>query len=292
MFSIMLVNKDTKIFYGNTEIKKIYLGSNLVWQRQTMDESTLAIINYANTNGYAIPSNLTAFDNLIKGMKSCGIWALLDRFWLFSGDGSTDFKRINLIDPSKTRADFYGGLTISASGIQGNGTNAYVDTNFNPSLLESGQKYKLNDAGIFYIINKNSTTSTVNKNFVLLGYLTGNPSNYQLSFQHFENGYQRFNNTAGFYKSINFLNLGLKGFSRTGSNILQVSKELQATNTQSPTALPAIITLLGQRGNSTYNNDTELGCLIIGASIPFQVSQDFRTVFNTYLTAIGQNPIA
>ncbi|MGL6038684.1 MAG: hypothetical protein ACRC0E_07335 [Soonwooa sp.] len=282
----MLVNKDTKIFYGNTEIKKIYLGNNLIWQRQTYDDSTLAVINYANANGYTLPSNLTALDNLIKGLKACGIWALLDRFWLFSGDGSTDFKRINIINPSKKKADFYGGLTISASGVEGNGTNAYINTNFNPALLESGQKYQLNNAGRGACIFLEATNTVLNRSIdgIYSGFIN-NMGNYNLPAQRINQG----NDNSSV--SINFTGIGLKLISRiSDTNVQFLSKDIvTSSNSTSIDITNANQFIL--RNNTAYGN-SGISCYFMGASIPSQVSQDFRTVFNTYLQAIGQNPIA
>ena len=289
MFSIMLVNKDTKIFYGNNEIKKIYLGSNLVWQRQTMDESTLAIINYANINGYAIPSNLTAFDNLIKGMKSCGIWALLDRFWLFSGDGSTDFKRINLINPSKTRADFYGGLTISNSGIQGNGTNAYVDTNFNPSLLVTGQKYQLNDASRLIIIYEGTQlgTNVYNSQFTLDGMLSMPDKNLMQN----TNRSQIINSISSDAQKSPLSGIGIKIIGINNNKLNIISNNQIFSQNKAPSLIYNSKQAIFRDGGSKYGN-SKICSYGMGASIPFQVSQDFRAVFNTYLSAIGQTPIA
>ena len=276
------LKKAKRIKTSNGEVLKLKVG-NFLWQRQTMDDSTLAVVNYANTNGYALPSNITAFDNLIKGMKSCGIWALLDRFWLFSGDGSTDFKRINLINPSKTKADFYGGLIISNSGIQGNGINAYVNTNFNPALLESGQKFQLNDAS-FGVIIANASPDDV-------GTYGVNRSDHN-----------DFNNTWGNVVRLNSHSdnyvysspvTGLNINSRTnGTNVDLIRKNSSTNKDLNSYSIQSKSAIVFAQLNFTYFTNNTHSCFFMGASIPFQVSQDFRTVFNTYLSAIGQTPIA
>lgn len=256
------------------------------------DLDTKKIINYTNTNNYVLPSanHLNAINNLIIGMKTCGIWNLLDRFWLFSGDGSSDFKRINLIDVNKTRADFYGGLTISASGIQGNGTNAYVDTNFNPSLLESGQKYQLNDAchgGIVfnYPTSENSTSS--------YSPLTGTlgPAGQNTLYLKPGNVSKINQNNSNLSSNINISGTGLKLINRNNSSSVYFINKNSQININVRSVGIFNIEQFGLRGVLGYAN-IGVTCLMMGASIPFQVSQDFRTVFNTYLSAIGQAQIA
>lgn len=256
------------------------------------DLDTKKIINYANTNNYVLPSanHLEAINNLIIGMKTCGIWNLLDRFWLFSGDGSTDFKRINIINPAKTRADFYGGLTINNFGIQGNGTNAYVDTNFNPALLESGQKYQLDNAchgGIVYNYptSENSTSS--------YSPLTGTIGSEGQNSLYLRPGVvSKINqNSSNLDSTINISGTGLKLINRNNSSsVYFINKASKIDRNVNSTSI-FNIKQFGLRGAVGYAN-IGVNCLMMGASIPFQVSQDFRTVFNTYLLAIGQAQIA
>ena len=249
-----------------------------------MDESTLAIINYANTNGYAIPSNLTAFDNLIKGMKSCGIWALLDRFWLFSGDGSSDFKRINLINPNKPLADFYGGLTISNSGIKGNGVNARILTAYNPA--NDAEKFLTADASLFGVCSQAATTptaafvATLNTNRNQLG--TANSSGFRLNTGTI---------TTNLNSSVSMGGNGFKSMSRTSSSDVElVSKGDLFNRRQGDNSLTVGEIILFQ--NATGYSQHELQCFGMGKSITYEKSQDFRTIFNQYLTAIGESPVA
>ena len=67
--------------------------------------------------------------------------ALYDEFWCFSL-GSTN----GLNGFKGTKATANGGLAWSVDGADFNGTNAYIDTNFNPSV--DGVNYTLNDASI------------------------------------------------------------------------------------------------------------------------------------------------
>jgi len=102
------------------------------------------------------------WNTLIVSAKSAGNYDLIDELFLF-GVTTGDY-RIGL--KSKTGAAF-GGLTQGNTGIVGNGTNAYFDTNFNPSV--DGVNYTLNDALIGGFIKEDLGTG----NRVLIGSIDG-----------------------------------------------------------------------------------------------------------------------
>ena len=123
---------DCKI--GTTQVNKIYLGNNLVWEK--LDYSYQAIINYANSNGYTLPSafQISLQNTLLINLKNSGIWDKLDVFYLMATDGNSDFASINWKSPNIFELSKINSPTfITNQGFQGNGVSSYLDTNYNPS---------------------------------------------------------------------------------------------------------------------------------------------------------------
>ena len=116
------------------------------------DADYQAVINYAITQGYTLPSasQQTKQNKLLVDLKNGGIWSHLDTFALFATDGNSDFA---LIDWKRlTQYTAVNSPTFSTNGgFTGNGTSSYIDTNFNPTI--GTNNYLLNDAGRFYWVD-------------------------------------------------------------------------------------------------------------------------------------------
>lgn len=114
------------------------------WVSITVEPETKAVLDFAESNNYTPPSSIRRFDNFIKDLKSNNLFTKFDTFYLFAGDAEANFKMINIVQPAKHFATQHGGLEWSKEGVKGNGTNAYIDTNYNATT--DGVKFKLNDA--------------------------------------------------------------------------------------------------------------------------------------------------
>ena len=80
------------------------------------------------------PTQQTAIENLVKGMKTDGTWTKMKAVYPFVGGTATTHKW-NLKDPrdldAAFRLVFNGGWTHSSNGATPNGVNAYADTRLN-----------------------------------------------------------------------------------------------------------------------------------------------------------------
>jgi hypothetical protein len=101
------------------------------------------------------PTQQSAIDALVKGMKADGVWTKMKAIYPFVG-GTASTHKWNLKDPrdldAAFRLVFNGGWTHSSTGATPNGTNGYADTKFNPSL--NGQ---LNSAHLSYYSRTNNS---------------------------------------------------------------------------------------------------------------------------------------
>jgi hypothetical protein len=119
------------------------IGSSIV--QFAFDADYQAVLDYATTQGYTLPSagQQTLQNQLVVDLKAGGIWSKLDTFAVFATDGNRDFALIDWIRLTQYTAVNSPTFTTNI-GFAGNGTSAYIDTNFNPST--QGVNYTLNDA--------------------------------------------------------------------------------------------------------------------------------------------------
>ena len=141
------------------------------------DADYQAVLDYATTNSIAHPDagQKTIDNQLILDLKSNGFWAKADVFINYGGTATTAFRRICW--KRLLQVDLFGGLTWSADGIEGNGTNGYVNLKFKP--LSNGVNYQLNNAGIVANIKKNVIGTFSNPKTLVGGY-NGTSAGYTL----------------------------------------------------------------------------------------------------------------
>jgi hypothetical protein len=140
------------------------------------DADYQAVLDYATTQGYTLPSASQQLlqNQLVVDLKNGGIWSKLDTFAVFATNGNSDFALIDWKRLSQYTAVNSPTFTTNV-GFSGNGTSAYINTNFNPST--SGLNYTLNNAGRImygdlpadngYPESSNGGTSNVTRNINL-----------------------------------------------------------------------------------------------------------------------------
>jgi len=110
-----------------------------------------AVLNRATALGYSLPSESvrTKQNTLLASLKSTGVWAKLDVFYVFAQDGSADFGTLNWKNPNANQSTLFNAPTfVSNGGLMGNGTSSYIDTNFNPAT--QGVQYTQNNASRYF----------------------------------------------------------------------------------------------------------------------------------------------
>ena len=218
-----------------------------------LDPDYVAVLQMAISLGYALPSSRVRRmqNKLVLALKSSGIWSRLDILYIFLSDSDASFTTLNWKNPSTHQATLFGGLTFETNaGFTGNGTNAYINTNWNPTL--HGVNYKLNDAAAFAYTNNN-----INRNSDLLfgGQLSGSASDLRI----YANPSNLANNYNGRLNSLNDLptpnanSIGHYLISRPDAAQVNTFKNLTPTNFMNvSTDLPNLDVLL-LRQLSTYS---------------------------------------
>lgn len=110
-----------------------------------------AILDKAIELGYSLPSDAVKLkqNTLLTSLKSTGVWAKLDVFYVFAQDGGSSFATLNWKNPAANQAGIASSPTFTSNqGFTGNGTSSYIDTNFNPAT--QGVQYTLNNASRYF----------------------------------------------------------------------------------------------------------------------------------------------
>jgi hypothetical protein len=112
----------------------------------TYDPDYQAVLTYATTQGYALPSlaQRALQSQLIQTLKTGSAWNTLDLFYIFATDGDSNFATLNWKNPSLYKATEVNSPTFTSNiGFTGNGVDAYLNTNWNPTL---GPNFTRNNA--------------------------------------------------------------------------------------------------------------------------------------------------
>lgn len=92
------------------------------------------VIKYASSQEFGLPSYYwnNKVDAFVEGTISDGIWDLIDYGVIFVGDGSPNFKSINIKSPGSNQGTIISSPFIDSNGITGDAIASYFNSNFNP----------------------------------------------------------------------------------------------------------------------------------------------------------------
>ncbi|WP_018629175.1 hypothetical protein [Niabella aurantiaca] len=280
-----LGQETARIYHGGVEIGKAYRNGSLVFDN-SLHAITQAVLSYATGQGYTLPSDLGAYDAHIRGVEV--VLAKLDLYYILCGDGGTGFKLINVVKPGTYNGTGLGGLTWLSGGVQGNGTNAYVNTNFNPSLLPAGQKYQLNDAvhgGVVYAVNGANWYDNIVD-------ISGGASNANSLFSLSASGHKINQSGNSLPAAVDLGGTGLKIIQRkTSAGVELYNKGVMSTATIASTVIDNSTQRLLSTGSVNFGKGT-IASYLMGAALTSTNVSTLRSATNTYLTALGLTAVA
>ena len=208
------VLKDTKI-KNFTKVAVVY------------DVDYQAVLDAVVAAGDPLPSTAQQdIDNqLMIDYKATGGWAKDDVVFKFSGTGSIGYKL--MCWKRLVKAEAFGSLIWSDSGVKGNGTNAYIKSGYNPAL--NALNMTQNDASINYV-----GVEAPNTEGIIVGGYTGSAAgliNWGPN-KYFGDPYYALNG-VGTPRTSKVLKVGLNGLYRLSSSSLKVigSSEISITGT-------------------------------------------------------------
>jgi hypothetical protein len=257
----------------DTDGTSAYVSSNAIF---LFDVDYKAVLDRGTALSYTLPTlaQQKLQNTLLMNMKTDGVWAKLDVFYNFANNGGRDFARINWKNPSETVATLFNSITFNSNvGFQGNGTDMYIDTNFQ---LTSGTNYTQNNASRYLWMNTMSGTNVFDGNS--LG--ATNTIRARLSTA------QRINQgSTGVSPAFDFTaTAGMKSIHRTSAtSITLFNGTVSDTRTVTSSTLVATNHFI-LRSQSIYGAHT-LSMYAVGASLVSE-NANFINDYQTYLNSI------
>lgn len=226
----------------NTYIRSMNTGFDTDYQ---------AIINRANTLGYALPSaycQAVQNDMVIK-LKAAGLWSKLDIFYHFENDASTsDFATLNWKAPSSFQITLVNSpVWLSAQGINLTTAGQYFDTNFIPS--SHAVTYLQDSASVNVRVEGSSSGNIFGTTNGTTGYLQHISTNAVSSYL---NSTNPLGTTPS--SSSGHFSRGLNRSASTDVNYKGISTALAAASnlrTQTSNGIPTTSVWIGRSGTSS-----------------------------------------
>lgn len=108
-----------------------YDGTEFYWRVDNYPALDPDAIAFINASGFT-----TGVDDFVTTLKDIGMWDRFSAAYPYAGTTAAT-QKWNLVDPrdldAAYRQTFIGGVTHSAQGVQGNGTNGYINTHLVPA---------------------------------------------------------------------------------------------------------------------------------------------------------------
>lgn len=233
----------------------------------------------------------SAVNQLVLDTKGYGIWSKMKAIYPFVG-GTASTHKWNLKDPQDTNAAFrlvfYGGITHSSNGVQGNGINNYADSFLIPSV-----QYSVNDNVHLSVYSR----SNITENKVEIGCFNGTNSALQILLA---NSGVVPTSTRTFLNDLadsKFSDSDSRGFyiaSRTGTSVTMFENATLKTTltTPSPITRPNVsiyVTAQNNAGGPNIPSSKQLAFATIGDALTNTEAANFYTAVNAFQVALSRN---
>lgn len=119
------------------------------------------VLDRAVALGFTLPNDEEKLiqNQLMIDLKSSGAWAKADTIYVPATTSNSDFGRIDWKNTTRLATLFNAPTFIAGKGLQGNGSSAYIDTNFN--AFTHGVNYQQNNASRYIFMDTASGTSAL-----------------------------------------------------------------------------------------------------------------------------------
>jgi hypothetical protein len=253
----------------------------LVWSYSSFDpDAQLFITNAAITN----PIQQNAINQLVLDLKGYSIWTKMSSLYPFVG-GTAAQHKFNLKNPLDTNAAFRlvfsGGWTHSSTGALPNGTNAFANTFYNPSINLTD----INSNHISFYSRTNSMTSSVEMGGGAGAVLVDLELRYSaLSYNW---------NMASFITHTNSDSRGMYVNTRTASNAFKLIKNsgtiLNGGAGLAGTTKPNITYHIGKRNYDNLWSNKECAFASIGDGLSDAEVANLYTAVQAFQTSLSRN---
>lgn len=246
----------------------------------SFDADYQAILDYATTQGYTLPSasQQTLQNQLVVDLKAAGVWSKLDTFAVFATDGDADFALIDWINLSQYTA--YNSPTFTSNqGFQGNGTSSYIGSN-HLTLTDAISLSQDSNSHGYMISIYDSSPSTAEQHW-------GNAINSSAQgFWRRVNNINNYHNaTSSFFLSKTYPTGQLIHMDRPdSSNVYNFVNGAVESSASVTSASPLDQEFISLRYSGNYS-DAEIQIVFAGGSL-YSEANDFNTAVKTYINSL------
>lgn len=231
------------------------------------------------------PTQQSAINQLVLDLKGYNIWSKMKAIYPFVGGTSTTHKW-NLKDPrdldAAFRLQFFGGWTHSSNGAQSNGSNAYADTFYIPSvngLLDSAHLscYSRTDLGLTGYQVDMGAYSGGNSHWIMYSY--GSVASLGINGSYFNE--PAFNPTNGL----------LLGQRINSSELNFFHKNNKTSKSDVSTSQPSSKIYIGARndGSPVLYSTKEYAFASIGIHMDDTEANNFYNIIQNFQTSLSRN---
>lgn len=249
--------------------------------RSNLDPNAQAFITAASITN---PTQRSAINTLVKDLKAAGIWTKCTAIYPFVGGNSTAHS-FNLVNTSLYQITFVGGVTHSANGIQGNGTNGYANTNLLGNVLPQDNNHlslyirtNIQDTAAFDIGTAVSGTR-------VLGFRS----------RKFDDTIDAYNNTLTIMNGANTNSQRFQLYQRTAANASAYYRDNILINSSSAAsngtiAFNIFICTTNISGTpQAFYTTRQYAFASMGQSFTTQERTDYNNIVNNFQTQLGRN---
>jgi hypothetical protein len=251
-------------------------------QIASFDADAQAFFDRVTTAGGTLSATeQTATNQLVLDMKAAGIWSAMRAVYPMVGASAAACAQ-NLKSSSFT-GTFSSGWTFASTGVTGNGTSAYMDTNFNPSI-------NYNNFNNGYSIYCRTNSSTTRWDFGAYPgfhvYLNYTGVGCRAAIQSSDNNRPSFNdnNSSGFFTFVNNGNNSRKAFR---NSILKNTNTTVDNTTRINTTLP-LGCLLENNVYQVFSN-REYNLLSLHDGLTDTQASNLYTAVQAFQTTLASN---
>lgn len=257
----------------------------LASQIASFDADAVAFFNRVTTAGGSLSNTeKVAVNQLVLDMKSAGIWTSMKAVYPMVGASAAACAQ-NLVSSSFT-GSFSSGWTFASTGVTGNGTSAYMDTNLTPSVSIASQ----DSVSISYYSRSNITTA------VDFGVRVTTPVTIIISGTCNDTGstYFRLNQGLG-ESSAGNSGSSLKNYiynrvnSTTESVFINTSKTSFTKLSSGNASLPIFLGSYNNNGTPSGYSNRQCAMFTIGDGLTDTQASNFYTAVQAFQTTLSRN---
>lgn len=260
--------------------------ANMATQAAGVDPDYQAILDYATTQGYTLPSagQQTLQNTLVTSLKTAGIWSELDFLYVMATDGDSNYARINWSNPGTFQlADTNGTPVFDPNEGFDRACGEYMSGGYIPATHSNNAT--LSSTSMF-LYDWNSDIEQCSANAYM-----GTISNNQKDRWNATNttATQGINACVINASAYTMAGTGFKSFHRSGTDLSLYINGVASYSNQAGSGTGALNTeqlVLGRDGAGGGNqSQMTLGIWGRGSALVSEAG-DMNTAFTTYITSL------